>query len=212
MRRVGAYSPSFHVLMLATLALVAACNDESLSGLGFPDEAVVEAPPPSEEPAGPAADAEVTPVPDVAAPTPTPPPGVTTCAMQFAGEAKVPSTLSMTNLRLATDQVPFQVAIDYAVTVRNSGALAVTGGVLQAYIEQSQASCAAAGGRQVDITSTLGLIPPGTHETGYKFNASNADQIDKIGLLAPGPALVRIRLEGSNGLLDELILPITIVP
>ncbi len=150
-------------------------------------------------------------IPDDGAPPPHQP---IPCSLVFADMTLSKPGFGFRSLTLDTTTLSLSGSnVGYTTIIYNDGVTAEYGTSLQAYIEQGSADCAAAGGKMLQATESLGQLPPGDHEDGFTVGASNNPNVVSEGQLSPGPALVRLQLlDAAGGHLAEIQVPIQLVP
>ena len=100
-------------------------------------------------------------------------------------------------------------AVPYTAFVTNATFDTLSTVVMQAYIDQGDAS-RAAGGLQVVCGAGIGNLPPGQCPVSFTLGASNAAA--GTGTLVPGPALARFELRDDGTVLDVDTVPVTLLP
>lgn len=102
-------------------------------------------------------------------------------------------------------------SVAYTAVVRNGTGGTLETVVLQAWIDQGDAS-RAAGGLQVLCGAGVGSLPPGPCSFAFSANASNAEQTAGTGTLIPGAATGRFELKQGATIFDVVRVPITLAP
>ncbi len=101
-------------------------------------------------------------------------------------------------------------AVSYTATVRNGTGSTLETVVLQAWIDQGDAS-RAAGGLQVLCGAGIGTLPPGPCSFSFGASASNAQTTAGTGTLVPGSATARFELKQGETVFDVVRVPVTLV-